>query len=97
MHQDRDPDSIGLFFGALVWIGGSVFINCILWSFAVSTGLLPGLIAGAVIGGLFGGFIGLVTFGRRYALQGAFLLLGPILFILAFLGVIVWVIRVLAF
>jgi len=86
---------IGGILGSLIFIGGGVFGNCVLWRFAVGTGLLPGLIAGGILGGLSGMFVGLSTLGSRNARQGAGFMLMPIFTILAIIGGIVWVARAL--
>ena len=93
MVHEGLPELIGGMLGSLIFIGGGVFGNCVLWSLAVGTGLSSGLLAGGIFGSVAGIFFGLSTFGSQDARQAASLMLTPVAVVLAIIGVVVWVVK----
>lgn len=82
---------IGEIISTLGFLGLPAFVACVAWSFAVGASLLPGLIAGGFFGAVFGLFIPLAT--HRPGQAAGSLVLAPVLFILAALGGVVWLVR----
>lgn len=88
-------EALGTVFGYGVQYTVVIFGLGVLWSYAVGAEGLISLAVAAIVGVLVGGFIGLATFSTHRAGMNSYLIFGPIFAVIAVIGAIVWIIRLM--
>jgi hypothetical protein len=99
-EQHGWPEIVGAMVSGILIFGGLICLCGVVWAWAIGSNLVYGVVIGGIVGGVLGSLQGLMAgsgrsrSSRRAAAGGCGMMVGPPVFLVLVVGVIVGLIRI---